>query len=211
MSSEKYKSIYFREYLLAEILWGDVFLIDMSRNSKIGVNLNALSHISDIIIPLLLFYIVGYGVVSKVKVYEAFLTGAKEGLKVVADIMPTLVGLLVAVGVLRASGFLDFLAGLLAPLAEPAGIPAAVVPVMLIKLFSGSAATGLVLDVFRTYGPDSYIGTLVSILMSCTETCFYTMSVYYLAAKVTRTRYTLPGALLSLAASAAMSVMLARM
>ncbi len=170
MSSEKYKSIYFREYLLAEILWGDVFLIDMSRNSKIGVNLNALSHISDIIIPLLLFYIVGYGVVSKVKVYEAFLTGAKEGLKVVADIMPTLVGLLVAVGVLRASGFLDFLAGLLAPLAEPAGIPAAVVPVMLIKLFSGSAATGLVLDVFRTYGPDSYIGTLVSILMSCTDT-----------------------------------------
>ncbi len=165
--------------------------------------MNVLSHISDIIIPLLLFYIVGYGVVSRVKVYEAFLTGAKEGLKVVVDIMPTLVGLLVAVGVLRASGFLDFLAGL--------GIPAAVVPVMLIKLFSGSAATGLVLDVFRTYGPDSYIGTLVSILMSCTETCFYTMSVYYLAAKVTRTRYTLPGALLSWAASAVMSVVLARM
>ena len=77
--------------------------------------MNVLSHISDIIIPLLLFYIVGYGVVSRVKVYEAFLTGAKEGLKVVVDIMPTLVGLLVAVGVLRASGFLDFLAGLLAP------------------------------------------------------------------------------------------------
>ena len=172
--------------------------------------MNVLSHISDIIIPLLLFYIVGYGVVSRVKVYEAFLTGAKEGLKVVVDIMPTLVGLLVAVGVLRASGFLDFLAGLLAPLAVPAVIPAAVVPVMLIKLFSGSAATGPVLDVFRTYGPDSYIGTLVSILMSCTETCFYTMSVYYLAAKVTKTRYTLPGALLSLAASAVMSLILAR-
>lgn len=173
-------------------------------------NMNVLSHISDIIIPILLFYIVGYGVVSRVKVYEAFLTGAREGLKVVVDIMPTLVGLLVAVGVLRASGFLDFLAGLLVPLAEPAGVPAAVVPVILVKLFSGSAATGLVLDIFRTYGPDSYIGTLVSILMSCTETCFYTMSVYYLAAKVTRTRYTLPGALLSLAASAVMSLMLAK-
>lgn len=173
-------------------------------------NMNVLSHISDIIIPILLFYIVGYGVVSRVKVYEAFLTGAKEGLKVVVDIMPTLVGLLVAVGVLRASGFLDFLAGLLAPLAEPAGVPAAVVPVILVKLFSGSAATGLVLDIFRTYGPDSYIGTLVSILMSCTETCFYTMSVYYLAAKVTKTRYTLPGALLSLAASTVMSLMLTR-
>lgn len=132
--------------------------------------MNVLSHISDIVIPLLLFYIVGYGVVSRVKVYEAFLTGAKDGLKVVVDIMPTLVGLLVAVGVLRASGFLDFLAGLLAPLAQPVGIPSAVVPVMLIKLFSGSAATGLVLDVFRTYGPDSYTGMLVSILMSCTDT-----------------------------------------
>ena len=80
--------------------------------------MNVLSHISDIIIPILLFYIIGYGLVSKVKVYEAFLTGAREGLKVVIDIMPTLVGLLVAVGVLRASGFLEFLSGLLAPLAE---------------------------------------------------------------------------------------------
>lgn len=71
--------------------------------------MNVLSHISDIIIPILLFYIIGYGLVSKVKVYEAFLTGAREGLKVVIDIMPTLVGLLVAVGVLRASGFLEFL------------------------------------------------------------------------------------------------------
>ncbi len=132
--------------------------------------MNVLSHISDIIIPILLFYIIGYGLVSKVKVYEAFLTGAKDGLKVVVDIMPTLIGLLVAVGVLRASGFLEFLSGLLAPLAEPVGIPAAVVPVILVKLFSGSAATGLVLDVFRTYGPDSYIGMLVSILMSCTDT-----------------------------------------
>ena len=94
--------------------------------------MNVLSHISDIIIPVLLFYIVGYGLISKVKVYEAFLTGAREGLKVVVDIMPTLVGLLVAVGVLRASGFLEFLSGLLAPLAEPAGIPAAVVPVILV-------------------------------------------------------------------------------
>ena len=181
----------------------------MPQSGNMEVSMNVLSHISDIIIPLLLFYIVGYGVVSRVKVYEAFLTGAREGLKVVLDIMPTLVGLLVAVGVLRASGFLDFLAGLLAPLAEPVGIPAAVVPVMLIKLFSGSAATGLVLDAFRTYGPDSYIGTLVSILMSCTETCFYTMSVYYLAAKVTKTRYTLTGALLATLAGIVASVALA--
>lgn len=173
--------------------------------------MQVLAHISDILIPVILFYIVAYGLVSKVKVYESFLKGAKDGLKVVVDIMPTLIGLLVAVGVLRASGFLTFLGGLFAPLTSGAGIPSEVMPVILVKLFSGSAATGLVLDLFKTFGPDSRIGMMVSILMSCTETCFYTMSVYYLAAKVTKTRYTLAGALLSMAVSLAMSVMLTGM
>lgn len=167
-----------------------------------------LTHISDILIPVILFYIVGYGLVSRVKVYESFLKGAKDGLKVVVDIMPTLIGLLVGVGVLRASGFLSFLAKCLSPLTKFAGIPSEVMPVILVKLFSGSAATGLVLDLFKTFGPDSRIGLLVSILMSCTETCFYTMSVYFLAARVTKTRYTLPGALLSMAVSLVMSVWL---
>lgn len=171
--------------------------------------MNVFAHISDIIIPVLIFYIVGYGMVSKVKVYETFLQGAKDGLKVVVDIMPTLVGLMVAVGILRASGFLDFLGGLLTPLTQLVGIPSALVPVILIKLFSGSAATGLVLDIFKTYGPDSYLGMITSILMSCTETLFYTMSVYYLAAKVTKTRYTIPGALLTLMVSIIMSILLA--
>ena len=170
--------------------------------------MGALSHFSDIVIPVLLFYIIGYGMVSKVKVYEAFLVGAKDGLKVVMDLVPTLVGLLVGVGVLRASGFLDAFASLLAPYTEQIGFPGPVLPVLLVKLFSGSAATGLVLDLFKTYGPDSYIGTMVSILMSCTETLFYTLSVYCVAAKVTKTRYTVKGALLSMAVSAAMSILL---
>lgn len=170
--------------------------------------MGALSHFSDIVIPVLLFYIIGYGVVSKVKVYEAFLVGANDGLKVVIDLVPTLVGLLVGVGVLRASGFLDALASLLAPFTEGIGLPAPVLPVLLVKLFSGSAATGLVLDVFKTYGPDSYIGTLVSVLMSCTETLFYTLSVYCVAAKVTKTRYTIKGALFSMAVSVALGTFL---
>jgi len=171
--------------------------------------MNALSHISDIIIPVLIFYIVGYGMVSKIKVYESFLKGAKDGLKIVIDIMPTLIGLMVAVGVLRASGFLGFLGGLLGHLTESAGVPAEVLPLLLIKLFSSSAATGLVLDIFKTNGPDSYIGILTSILMSCTETLFYTMSVYYMAAKVTKTRYTMAGALLATLAGTVMSIILA--
>lgn len=173
--------------------------------------MNALSHLSDIIIPLLIFFIVGYGYVSRVKVYECFLKGAKEGLKIVADIVPTLIGLLVAVGMLRASGFFELLEKVLAPLTEHVGLPAQLLPLLIVKLFSSSAATGLVLDIFKSAGPDSYAGMLTSILMSCTETVFYTMSVYFLAARVTKTRYTLAGALLATLAGTVASVVLAGM
>lgn len=171
--------------------------------------MNAMAHFSDIIIPILIFFIVGYGYVSRVKVYETFLKGAKDGLKIVVDIVPTLIGLMVAVGMLRASGFFDMLGGLLGPVTEKVGLPAQLMPLLIVKMFSSSAATGLVLDIFKTSGPDSYAGMLTSILMSCTETVFYTMSVYFLAAKVTKTRYTLAGALLATLAGTVASVVLA--
>ena len=167
------------------------------------------SNISNIIIPVLVFYIVAYGVLNKTNVYEEFVKGAKDGLKTVVGIAPTLVALMTAVGVLRASGFLHFLGNLVRPLSERAGFPAELVPLAFIKMFSSSAATGLVLDIFKTYGTDSLIGLITSIMMSCTETIFYTMSVYFLAAKVTKTRYTLTGALLSTAAGIVASVVLA--
>lgn len=173
--------------------------------------MNVLTHLSDIIIPMLIFLIVGYGMVSGVKVYESFLKGAREGLKIVVDIMPTLIGLMMAVGVLRASGFFEMLGALLAPVTKAVGIPSQIVPLLIVKLFSSSAATGLVLDIFKTNGPDSYVGMVTSILMSCTETVFYTMSVYFLAARVTKTRYTLPGALLATLAGTVASVVLAGM
>lgn len=173
--------------------------------------MNAFAHVSDIIIPVLIFFIIGYGFVCGIKVYECFLKGAREGLKIVVDIVPTLVGLLVAVGMLRASGFFELLGQLLAPVTAAVGLPAQLLPLLIVKLFSSSAATGLVLDIFKTAGPDSYAGTLTSILMSCTETVFYTMSVYFLAAKVTKTRYTLAGALISTAAGTAASIVLTRM
>lgn len=171
--------------------------------------MNVLIHISDIIIPLIIFLVVGYGIVSGIKVYETFLTGARDGLKVVVDIMPTLVGLMVGVGVLRASGFFEVLGSFLGPLTESVGLPAPILPLLIVKMFSSSAATGLVLDIFKNYGTDSYIGMITSILMSCTETIFYTMSVYFLAAKVTKTRHTLKGALISTLAGTVASVVLA--
>lgn len=131
--------------------------------------MNALANISDIIIPLVVFFVVGYGLVSGVKVYETFLKGAKEGLKIVVDIMPTLIGLMIAVGILRSSGFFELLGVALQPLTQLLRLPGELIPVLIVKLFSSSAATGLVLDIFRNYGPDSFVGTVTSILMSCTD------------------------------------------
>lgn len=172
---------------------------------------NVLAHLSSIIIPALIFYIVAYGLVNKANVYEDFIKGAADGFGTVISIMPTLIGLMMAVGILRASGFLDFLGRTLGRLTERVGFPAELVPLTFIKLFSSSAATGLVLDIFKTYGTDSRMGLITSIMMSCTETCFYTMSVYFMAAKVTKTRYTLAGALTATAAGIIMSVLLANL
>lgn len=172
---------------------------------------SVLSNISNIIIPLVIFYIIAYGVFSKTNVYEDFVRGAKEGLRTVIGILPTLVALMTAVGVLRASGFLTFLGNLVRPLSDRVGFPAELVPLAFIKMFSSSAATGLVLDIFKNYGTDSLVGLITSIMMSCTETVFYTMSVYFIAAKVTKTRYTLKGALISTLAGIVASVVLAGM
>ncbi len=168
-----------------------------------------LSNISNIIIPIILFYIVAYGISNHCNVYEDFIKGAKDGFHTVIQIMPTLIGLMVAVGVLRASGFLEFVGGLFGGVAGRLGFSAELVPLMFVKMFSSSAATGLVLDIFKNHGPDSLIGLTTSIMMSCTETIFYTMSVYFLAAKVNKTRYTLKGALLATLAGIAASIVLA--
>ena len=160
---------------------------------------------SDLTIPLIIFYIIAFGIAQKVKVYESFVSGAAEGLKTVVKILPTLIGLMVAVGILRGSGFLDMLGNYLGKITDPLGFPAPLVPLAFVRMFSSSAATGLALDIFKEYGTDSRIGLIVS----CTETIFYTMSVYFMTAKITKTRYTLTGALLSTLAGIAASVLLA--
>lgn len=166
-------------------------------------------YLSEFIMPLTIFYIIASGFAAGRPVYEDFVRGAKDGMKTVWGIMPTLIGLMMAVGVLRWSGFLDALGNVLAVFTEKVGLPAPLVPVVLIKLFSSSAATGLVLDIFKEFGTDSLTGRMVSIMMSCTETCFYTMSIYFIAANVKKTRYTLAGALLTTFVGVVASVLLA--
>ncbi|MBQ8803943.1 MAG: spore maturation protein [Tyzzerella sp.] len=168
-----------------------------------------LMYLTDFIVPVVVLGIVAYGAMEQVKVYDEFIRGAKKGFYTVIRIMPTLIGLMVAVGILRASGFLDLLSGLLGKVTDYIGFPSQLVPLSIVKMFSSSAATGLLLDVFKEYGTDSRIGLIASIMMSCTETIFYTMSVYFMAAKVKKTRYTLTGALLATLAGIMASVFIA--
>lgn len=165
-------------------------------------------YISDLIVPMVIFLVVSYGVLMRVNVYDTFIKGAKSGFFTVIKIIPTLIGLMVAVGVLRASGFLDFLAGFIGKFTKYIGFPGELVPLTIVKMFSSSAATGLLLDIYKEYGTDSTIGLIASISMSCTETIFYTMSVYFMTAKITKTRFTLAGALIATAAGLAASVVL---
>ena len=153
--------------------------------------------LSDLMIPLVLIYILFYGYSKKTNVYDSFIDGAEEGFKTVFKIAPTLVGLMVSVGVLRASGALDLLSNIISPITEKIGYPTEVVPLTFMRLISSSASTGILLDLFKTYGPDSFIGKFVSVMMSSTETVFYTMSVYFMAVNITKTRYTLAGALIA--------------
>ena len=156
-----------------------------------------LTYLSEFMIPFLIFYIVLMGICAKKNVYEDFMKGAKDGLELVFKIMPTMIAMLVAVNVLRASGFLEFLGSLLTPLAEKINFPAPLLPLSIIKIFSSSGATGLLLDLFKEYGVDSEIGKIGSLILSSTETIFYTMSLYFVTAGIKKTRYTLAGCLIS--------------
>ena len=170
--------------------------------------MNLFYYISDFIIPILIVYILVTGLAAKIPVYDEFVKGAAEGIHTVLKILPTLVGLMVAVGMLRASGFLELISRLLAVPAQWIHFPVELVPLAIVRLFSSSAATSLALDIYKEYGTDSQIGLIASIMMSSTETVFYTMSVYFLTAKVSKTRWTLAGALLSTFAGIAASVVL---
>jgi len=157
--------------------------------------MNIMLYFSNMIIPVMFFGIILYGMVNKLKVYDTFIEGAKEGVTTVFNIFPTLIGLMVAVGVIRASGALDFLAMAVSPITNLVGFPQEAMPLTLMRLVSSSASTGLLLDIFKNHGPDSFIGRFVSVMMSSTETVVYTLSIYFMSVKITKTRYTLPGAL----------------
>lgn len=167
-----------------------------------------LYYISDCMIPFVILYLVCYGMIKKVDIFDEFIEGAKDGFLTVYKIMPTLIGLMVGVGILRESGAMEAFANWLKPVVNFLHFPGELLPLFIVKMFSSSAATGLLLDIYKNYGTDSYLGTLASVLMSCSETIFYTMSVYFMTAKVTKTRFTLAGALTATFVGAVVSVIL---
>ena len=136
-----------------------------------------------------------FTMVVPLDVYDALVQGAGGGLEVMLRIFPALVGLMTAVAMLRASGALELAAEVLAPLLDRVGLPAQLLPLMLVRPISGSAALGVGAELIQTYGPDSQLGRTAAVMLGSTETTFYTIAVYFGAVGITRTRYAVPAAL----------------
>lgn len=154
--------------------------------------------LSNWIVPFLVLGIPLYAYAFKrIKVYESFIEGAKEGFAMGVRIIPYLVAILVAIGMFRASGAMDWLVALLQPLVHAVGFPPEVLPTALMKPFSGSGSLGLMTDLFKVHSPDSFIGRLASVIQGSTETTFYVLAVYAGSVAVRQTRHTLAASLLS--------------
>lgn len=152
-------------------------------------------NLSSLVIPVLLSGVAVWGMGKRVDVYGALTHGAEAGLTVLIRIVPALVGLLTAVGMFRASGAMEWLSGLCAPLLTAVGIPPEVMPLMLIRPVSGSGALAVASDVMSACGVDSYAGRVAAVMLGSTETTFYTIAVYFGSAGIHRTRHTIPAAL----------------
>ncbi|MBE6964041.1 MAG: spore maturation protein [Ruminococcaceae bacterium] len=154
-------------------------------------------NLSSFVIPVLLATVAVYGMGRRVNVYAALTHGAEDGLSVLLHIIPALVGLLTAVSMFRASGAMEWLSGLCAPLLERLGIPSELMPLMLIRPVSGSGALAVASDIITTQGADSYAGRVAAVMLGSTETTFYTIAVYFGSAGIIKTRHTIPSALIA--------------
>ena len=161
--------------------------------------------------PLVVAGIILHGWFSGIDIFDAFLAGAKGGIKTAFGIIPALVALITAVGVFSASGALDLITHSIAPIAEKVGIPAEVIPLALIRPISGSGSLAVLNDILQKFGADSFIGRVAAVMQGSTETTFYTMAVYFGAISVKNTRHTLPAALFADFIGFLMSVLFVRL
>lgn len=163
------------------------------------------------ILPAVFISIIGYGFYKKINIFDAFLTGAKQGAMSCLNILPALVGLITAVSMMRASGLLDFISEIFAPFLNKLNFPADVLPLALLKSVSGSGALAMIKDIFQNSGVDSPSGKLASVMLGSSETTFYALAVYFGATKVKKTRYTAFAAVVADVAGIIVSIILCNM
>lgn len=156
-----------------------------------------MSYFSTIILPIIIFIIVLFGLLEKKNIFDLFIEGAKEGLEITFKIFPTLIGIFFAVSLLRFSGILDFISKSLSPLLNLVKFPTEILPLALLRPISGSAAIGIATDIMKNYGVDSLIGNIASVIMGSTETTFYTIAIYTSCIKIKNNRGVLIAALLA--------------
>lgn len=156
-----------------------------------------INYLSAAAIPIVILIILFYGVKEKKKVFDIFLEGATEGVKIVVNLFPTLIGIFLAVGALRTSGILDFIIGIISPLTDFFKIPSQILPLAMLRPISGSASMGVAVDIMKQYGVDTTLGMITSVIMGSTETTFYTIAIYTACIKVKKIRFVLAAALLA--------------
>jgi spore maturation protein B len=166
----------------------------------------ALQAISVWAVPVMLVGITFAGIVRKVKVYDVFIEGAKEGFEVGVKIIPFLVGILVAIGMFRASGAMELLLSALRPIATATGFPVELIPLGILRSLSGSGSLALTTDLIKTHGPDSVLARMAATMYGSSETTFYVLAVYFGAVGVRRTRHAVPAALVGDLAAAVATV-----
>ena len=185
--------------VLTLLIW--LFVSGTVDLNSFGVNTGTLKTVIDALsafaIPVIIFLFVGIGMYKKVKVYEVFIEGAKEGFNVALRIIPYLVAMLMAIGIFRASGGMDLLVWMLSPVTNLVGMPAEALPMALMRPLSGSGSIAIMTEIIKTHGPDSLLGLMVSTFFGSTETTFYVLAVYFGSVNVKRTRHALPAGLIA--------------
>ena len=159
--------------------------------------MNFINYISNIAVPFTILIIIVYGLVEKQSVFDIFLEGAKEGIQIVVNIFPTLLGLFLSINVLRTSGIIDAITNLAIPFLNLLKIPSEILPLALLRPISGSASMAVATDIMNNFGVDSLIGLISSTIMGSTETTLYTIALYTSAVKIKKTRFVLLAALLA--------------
>ena len=172
--------------------------------------INILNYFSNLAIPLTIMVIIIYGVKERKKTFDVFLVGAKEGVEIVIKMLPTLLGIFLAIGLLRSSGIIDFFVNLLIPITDFIKVPSQVLPLALLRPISGSASMAVAVDIMNNYGVDTLVGMITSVIMGSTETTFYTIAIYTSCVGIKKTRGILIPALAADIAGMVVSVLICR-